>query len=271
MTSSELHRPTSRVLDILELLAGADSRGYTLTEIAKAIGAPKSSIFPIIHTLDARRFIQFDKLTDSYHIGLAAFTVGSAFAAQHTLLDGIRQEMLRITQRCEEICQMGVPAGNQVLYVMKEDTPSPIQLVSSVGKRFPMYCTALGKSILMEYPPQRLQELYPNSDELVAKTPNTIVDRLELFAQLQRFKENGYAEEVAESTENICCVAVPLMAQGAPVAALSVSIPLFRRTDEKLEIVRESLFDAKQNIEILFSNRALSSELDSLRESHGIR
>ena len=48
------HRATSRVLDILEMLSSSND-GYTLTEIAKQIKAPKSSIFPIIHTLEDRQ------------------------------------------------------------------------------------------------------------------------------------------------------------------------------------------------------------------------
>ena len=45
------HRPTARVLDILQLLATAKD-GCTLTEIATAISVPKSTIVPIIRTYD---------------------------------------------------------------------------------------------------------------------------------------------------------------------------------------------------------------------------
>ena len=46
------HRSTMRALSIFELLAfGDNSEGYTLTEIATKLRAPKSSISPIIHTL----------------------------------------------------------------------------------------------------------------------------------------------------------------------------------------------------------------------------
>ena len=53
------HRPTARVLNILELLA-ANQEGLTLTEIAEAIDAPKSSILPLIHTMAQRKFIFLD-------------------------------------------------------------------------------------------------------------------------------------------------------------------------------------------------------------------
>lgn len=47
------HRATARVLDILESLSGSEE-GLTLTELSQALDAPKSSLFPIVHTLEER-------------------------------------------------------------------------------------------------------------------------------------------------------------------------------------------------------------------------
>ena len=67
------HRPTERVLDILELLSNSEE-GMTLTELAKALNAPKSSIMPLVHTMTARNFIymQKDKNTASLVVFLFA-------------------------------------------------------------------------------------------------------------------------------------------------------------------------------------------------------
>ena len=51
------HRATARVLDILERLA-ASPNGLTLTELSVDMDAPKSSLFPIVHTLEQRRYLQ---------------------------------------------------------------------------------------------------------------------------------------------------------------------------------------------------------------------
>ncbi len=42
--TSDNHRPTARILDILEALAESEN-GYTLTEIADVINAPKVASF----------------------------------------------------------------------------------------------------------------------------------------------------------------------------------------------------------------------------------
>ena len=56
----EQHRATSRILDLLELLSGANGAGYTLTELSQALHIPKSSLFSIIHTLEERRYVHCD-------------------------------------------------------------------------------------------------------------------------------------------------------------------------------------------------------------------
>ena len=68
------HRPTERVLDILELLSNSEE-GMTLTELAKALNAPKSSIMPLVHTMTARNFIYMQKNTLRYFIGVATYSV----------------------------------------------------------------------------------------------------------------------------------------------------------------------------------------------------
>ena len=61
------HRSTMRALSIFELLAfGDNSEGYTLTEIATKLRAPKSSISPIIHTLTTNRYLKYNSDTARY-------------------------------------------------------------------------------------------------------------------------------------------------------------------------------------------------------------
>ena len=74
------HRSTMRALSIFELLAfGDNSEGYTLTEIATKLRAPKSSISPIIHTLTTNRYLKYNSDTARYSIGRRAFEVGNTY------------------------------------------------------------------------------------------------------------------------------------------------------------------------------------------------
>ena len=50
------HRATLRVLAILDALA-ASQKGLTMAEICRELGAPKSSLFPILHTMADTEYI----------------------------------------------------------------------------------------------------------------------------------------------------------------------------------------------------------------------
>ena len=55
--------------------------------------------------------------------------------------------------------------------------------------------------------------------------------------------------ESEESTAEICCVAVPLAENGQVKAAISVTTPKFRYTDEKKQQITQLLLKKRQLIE----------------------
>ncbi|AOT69283.1 IclR family transcriptional regulator [Geosporobacter ferrireducens] len=255
------HRPTERVLNILELLA-AHPEGLTLTGIAEAIKAPKSTIFPIIQTMLDRRFIFLDKPTLKYTVGIASFCVGASYSSNKNVLEFINNEIKYIVSEIEETCQMGILDRGSVLYISKVDPDKKIdiRLISHVGKRLPAYCTALGKALLYQFDLEDLKLLYPEG--LKAYTKNTITNLEILAQQLNQVKEDNIAQEVEEVTEHLRCLAVPLSNNGETVAALSISIPTFRATEEKLNLAKSLLLSAKKKIETYFA--AVNIDVESL-------
>ena len=104
------HRATARVLDILESLSGSEE-GLTLTELSQALDAPKSSLFPIVHTLEERRYLRQDDGTGRYTMGPRALVLGAAFSADRGLAP-ITQVMKEVASKCQETCQMGITWPN---------------------------------------------------------------------------------------------------------------------------------------------------------------
>ena len=97
----EPHRATTRALDILEYLADVGGAGSTLTELAAALDAPKSSLFPIVHTLAERRYIRLDRETGRYAVGISAYALGAAYTAgrNRNALRYIQEVMEDIVER----------------------------------------------------------------------------------------------------------------------------------------------------------------------------
>jgi IclR family KDG regulon transcriptional repressor len=242
------HRPASRVLDILELLSSC-IEGLTLTEIANSIGVPKSSISPYIHTLCDRNFISINEQNSKYVIGINAFLVGSAYLKNFKILPLIKDEMQNIVNTCLETCQLGIINHGNVLYIEKVDSPKSIRLISSVGRCLPAYCTALGKALICDYSEEKLRNLYHN--ELKPYTKNTITDFKILQEQLKNIQKTNIALESEEVMEQIMCIAVPFRKDGQVILSMSIAIPLFRKTSEKVMLAEKLLIQAKDKIENL--------------------
>lgn len=240
------HKPTSRVLDILELLASSTD-GMTLTEIAEGINAPKSTLSPIIRQLLERRFLYCSKYSLKYSIGISSFLVGSTYTANLDVLQFIKEEMKYIVNVSGEICQLGIRDQDKVLYLAKEDSARAIRLVSYVGKRLPLYCTALGKSLLSNTSIDEVIKLYPKG--LESLNSKTITDFRVLEKELLETRKTGISIDNEEVTEQIYCIATPLYKGNEIVAGISVSTPTFRLEKEKIELIKSLLLQARKKIE----------------------
>lgn len=249
------HNPTLRVLNILEVLA-SNPKGLTLTEISELINSPKSTILPIIHTLANRKFIFFNKDTYTYTIGINLFCIGSSYTSNMTALDFIKSEMEYVVKQTDEICQLGILQGCDVLYVAKVDSTNPIRILSSVGKKLPAYCTALGKAMICNIDRDSLYKLYPNG--LKPFTENTVTDFEQLYQQLQTIKHTNVAFEYGEINDQSSCISVPLKNDDKTIAAISVSTPSFRLTPQKRDQIIQCLLDAKHKIELFFKEHDIT-------------
>lgn len=248
----EQHRATARVLDVMEYLAASEGHGYTLTEVATALQIPKSSLFPLIHTLEERKYIQLNKSSGQYTMGIRSYLLGAHFPEERGLTL-VSRVMQTVAEACQETCQLGILDGEDILYIEKVDSPQAIRMISHVGKRLPANTAAIGKALLSGLPDDAVRGLY--SQGLPRLTEHTITEMDALLAQLRCVRQEGLAWEQEESTHQLQCWAAPLRRQGVVFAAISVSVPMFRCTPEKEHLVREHLLQARQEIERLAEAR----------------
>lgn len=249
---SQSHRSTERVLNVLELLSQDDSVAYTLAEIATALDAPKSSLFPLIHTLANRGYISYDKSTCRYHLGFKAFEVGMKYANHTGSYDDILSEMQNIVKICSESCNFAELKDGDAFCLMKVDSPEAIRMFSAPGRRMPAYSTAIGKALIAEKTREEIMKLYPEG--LIPVTEKTIQDIDILIEQLEEVRNTGVAMESEENALMIRCIAVPVKRAGTTVAALSVAVPIFRYTEEKEALIISLLNKARQRVEMLIKS-----------------
>ena len=80
-----------------------------------------------------------------------------------------------------------------------------------------------------------------------------------LAEQLKVVRKTMVATENGEANEQSYCLSVPLFKGDDILAAISVSIPSFRMTDEKTELIKSLLLETKVKIETFFREHDIDS------------
>ena len=144
----ELHKPTYRVVKILELLEAAKKTGKSLSDISKILEIPKGTVSPVLKTLENLNYITFNPQTHRYTLGFRAFELGLDYGSDTDVIAMLQKNMQAIVRDINEICQLGVLSGPDVLYILKESPNNAVAIRSSIGAKLPAYATGLGKALL---------------------------------------------------------------------------------------------------------------------------
>ena len=213
-----------RIHEVLEILCAATSP-VRPAALAQATGMSRSTLYLLLESLEKRRWIE--KRADGYLIGLTLFELGNAYFRHDSLLAAFRRESAAFVATHNEVVQLAVLDGTEVVYIAREDAPRPVRLVSDVGLRLPAHCCALGKALLASLDDEAVCALLPA--RLAAMTERTTTRRADLLHELESIRERGLATEREEVVAGLACFAafVGVTPLGKRVA-VSSSVPVSR-------------------------------------------
>lgn len=221
-----------RALDVLEGLAAAVDE-VSLSELAARTGMPLTTIHRLVKTLEARGYV---RRNGSRRYGLGAPLIGLGEAASRLFGSRARPFLARLVELSEETANLALLEGDHVVYVANVPSRHRMRMFTEVGNRVLPHCTAVGKVLLAHLPDGQAEQVLRRSG-MPRRTVHTITDLPALLAQLEQIRATGYATDAEEEEIGVRCFAVPVLTSSGPVAALSVSGPLARLTDEVRERV----------------------------------
>ncbi|SMB97223.1 transcriptional regulator, IclR family [Thermanaeromonas toyohensis ToBE] len=232
-----------KTLEVLEILASA-REGLGVTEISRTLNLSKSTVHRILTALSHKQYVWKDEVTRRYKLGFKLLLLSSQVLDSLELRQIARAELVDLANKSRETVHLVWLDGDEGVYIEKIDTPETIGLLSRIGKRAPLYSTAVGKAMLAFMSEERLNS-YFRRVPLVPLTPHTIVDEGKLREYLFRVREQGFALDCEENREGVICVAAPIFqADGKVIAAVSISGPSFRfsveRAKELAPVVKEA-------------------------------
>jgi DNA-binding IclR family transcriptional regulator len=236
----------ARAAALIEHLAG-DGKNTGITAIASHVGLHKSTCFGILHTLQELGYVVQNKATGRYNLGAKIFTLGQAYLTNLDLRGLAAPYLATLSAESLETVHLVIREGLHAVYIDKIEAPHAITISSQVGQRARMHCTGVGKVILAHFTPEEQQAVLGQA--LDRYTEHTLTDRNALASHLAEIKEKGLSIDNEEIEIGLCCIAAPIFSNsGAVTAAISISGPKTRLTEDRFESLSESLRKATEAI-----------------------
>jgi IclR family transcriptional regulator, acetate operon repressor len=235
-----------RAFGILDELAKSDS--ITLSDLARAVQLPRSTTHRLLTTMEALRYVAFDRRKNGWSIGVQAFTVGAIFAQTRDLGQLGRTIMRSLMSEVQHCVNIAVPEGSGVCYIGQVATNGFRQTAARPGAVLPLHTTASGKVLMAQWSRQEFDR-YIASAPLKARTARSIIDGDRLREELVLIRKRGYALDDEEHSDGLRCLAAVVSDRyGLPKGSLSISDRSSQLTRTRLAELGPTLISAAQRM-----------------------
>ncbi len=231
-----------KALDLLECLLKQPDQ--TVADLAQRADVTKAAAYRILATLERRGYVATYQRVRRYSIGHAFRAYTQAIDGPDRLLDTARPLMRALWEETGETVNLAVLAQGGVLYVDVIESAQGLRATANVGALDALHSTALGKAMMSCMPTGERDALLAVAT-LVPRTLHTETDPARLRETIARTTSCGFAVDDEENEIGMRCVAAPIVnSHGWPLAAISVSGPSSRMSQERITATGRRLVTA---------------------------
>lgn len=249
-----------RALTVLEFLAQSN-RGFSISEMSRKLGIPKSSTHLILATLERRGFLEKNSQNGRYCFGVGLVGLSRCALENLNLREEARPFLKWLMQKTRLTVHMAVLERNEAIVVEKIEAPGSVRLATWIGRRLDVNCTGVGKSLLSCLPEDEFERVV-RAKTFARHNGRTVISISALEREIARIRQLGYAFDDEEDEIGFRCVGAPIMGECQEgVAAISVAGTIGEIPDERVA----SLANTVKEVAARISSRL--SEVRKDRES----
>lgn len=226
-------RAVERALNLIAVLAR--SRGpHAVTDLANRLSLPASTVHRLLHTLMTLGYVTQYSASKRYGAGRGIAELNRAMLLKYEYSQHAEPYLERLVDLTGETANLAGLYGTAAIYLNQVESPAMMRVSNPVGTRVPLHASATGKVFLADFNDELLEDAVRHAG-LPSYTPRTLSTRAALERDLATVREAGYAFDDEEYAPGARCIAVALRgSSGAVVAAVSVSGPAVRMTDDRI-------------------------------------
>jgi len=186
------------VLNALNLLEQfIHSKGELgVTELSKRLGLHKNNVFRLLATLESKGYIEQNKTTDNYRLGIKSLELGQTYIHQMGLVHHAHPIMEELAKTCKENVYLGIVQANVVVYLDLVEAVQVVRVASRIGQQLPIHCSSIGKVQVAFMSESEFEKLNFRTKEVVVCVLGDPIKTSSVLAngeQRYRIRESGHA------------------------------------------------------------------------------
>ncbi|MFC6722938.1 IclR family transcriptional regulator [Halobium palmae] len=197
-----------------------------VTEIAKQLGLSKSTVSTHLATLKQEKYVVCDD--GKYRLSLYFLNLGEYVRNRCGVFTAGRSEVERLADETKAYCHLVAEEYGQAIYLHEaqgEHAAGENHFSKKFEKPAYLHSSAYGKAIMAYLPEHRIEEIIDEYD-LIQRTDNTITSRKDLFEEMERIRDRGFALNDEEEIRGMRAVGAPILgADDEILGAISASKP----------------------------------------------
>lgn len=230
-----------KTLFTLEKLAESEEP-LSLAVLSAQAKLPKPTAHRILQTLAALGYVAQDE-ENKYYLTTKLDALAQSGRSRDLKLRAV-PAMTALHRQFNETVNLGVLEGTKVHYLHVIETSRSLRMMVQPNAADEYYFTAIGRAIAAHLPEPQLDSLL-RSTTLRPVTPRTVASQKKLLAILDETRRRGWAIDDEESVLGVVCLAVPIVVNDLPVAAVSVTMPKTRATKQVCQAVVKALLSLR--------------------------
>ncbi|MBA4866084.1 IclR family transcriptional regulator [Streptomyces sp. PSKA54] len=244
------NQSVERALSVLQTFVTGHPE-LRVSDVVRLTGLGTSTTSRLLTTLESLDFVERDRVSGLYRLGMAPITLGGVAVNNHPVHRETRQLAQELSARLGLGANVAVRRGAALFYLLNFEGRLAPRSTVLTGQRKPLHATGLGKCLLLSLDGAERRALLPG-ESLHGYTPHTITSHERLDAELATVRQRGYAMEIEELAHGRSCVAAPIRDRsGEIVAAISISGPLSAvALDRREEELSRAVIEAADSISI---------------------
>ena len=237
-------------LNVIEAMASDQHENYSPSALAREFKINRSRVFRILKTLEMRGYVEYDRKTESYRLGMKFLAISSNIRDRLSVGREAEEILKALAVETGDTSYLMITSGLSAIVVERYSGEKMLQSSAPIGTQLPFHVGAAPK-VLLAFMPREQQEKILAEMELRGFTANTITNKRAFRKTLKEIRQQGYSVDEQDFEHGAYAFGAPVFDHdGKVVAGLSVITPSARYSPEIRKRLIHLVTDAARRLSL---------------------